>query len=423
MNGSPVFSPRLLAVWIVAASVLLALSIYFMNRGGEAPGSYDVGPTVFSRSAIGHAGIADLLGRLGIPVAKSRYGAMPQRGDNVLVLAEPRPTPDLIDIMRGLLTAPRAFLVLPKRSGNPSRKRPGWLADTYVLSEGEVDPVLDLLNADIKLVRTARVDHWSQNGLGIDPDIPSPVQLIQFQPKVIRPIVASAQGILVGEINKDDRAIWILSDPDVIENHGIARGNNAAFAVALFNEFRMHQRGLLFDETEHGYAARPPGPLKLLFAFPYVFATLQGGIAILLLLWATVGRFGKAEPGPTPLAAGKQGLIRNAASLLAFAGRDPVIVRRYVLETLQDAARQLHAPKGIVAESQLAWLQRVGKARRATVDCAAVIGRLDALPAGSRSRSAALQSIAQDIYRWKRGIIDGHPADPGNHRGHPQRSP
>ncbi len=423
MTDSSIFSGRLLAVWIGAAAFLLVLSLFFMNQGGSGPGSDDVGPTVFSRSAIGHAGIADLLGRLGIPVAKGRYGAMPEGNDNVLVLAEPGPTSDMIEIMGGLLATPRVLLVLPKRSGNPSRKHPGWLADNYVLSEGEVSLVLGLLNADIKLVRTDWIDHWSRNGLGIDPDIPSPVQLIQFQPKVIRPIVASSQGILVGEISKEGRAIWILSDPDVIENHGIARGSNAAFAVALFNEFRMHRQGLLFDETEHGYAARPPGPLKLLFTFPYVFATIQGGIAILLLLWATVGRFGKPEPAPAPLAAGKQGLIRNAASLLAFAGRNPVIVRRYVMETLQDAARQLHAPKGLAAEALLAWLQRVGKARRATVDCAAVIKRLDGLPAGSRSHSPALQSIAQDIYRWKRGMVDGHPADPGNHRGDPRRSP
>jgi hypothetical protein len=423
MNDQPIFSARLLAVWIGAAAFLLVLSLYFMNQGGSGPGSDDVGPTVFSRSAIGHAAIADLLGRLGIPVTKSRYGAMPEGGDNALVLAEPGPTSDVIEILRGLLSAPRTLLVLPKRSGNPSRKRPGWLADTYVLPESSVDPVLDLLNADIKLVRTDRVDHWSENDLGIDPDIPSPVQLIQLQPNVIRPIVTSAQGILVGEISGGGRAVWILSDPDVIENHGFARGNNAAFAVALFNEFRMHRQGLTFDETEHGYAARPPGPLKLLFTFPYVFATLQGGIAILLLLSATVGRFGKPEPAPIPLAAGKRGLIRNSASLLVFAGSNPAIVQRYVQETVQDAARQLHAPEGLVAEALLAWLQRVGKARRGAVDCAAVIGRLNSLPAGARGRSAALQSIARDIYRWKREIIDGHPADSRNHRGHSRRGP
>ena len=52
------------------------------------------------------------------------------------------------------------------------------------------------------------------------PNIVEPTQLIRGDPLV--PIVGSADGMLIGEIADRNRKIWVLSDPDVIANHGLA---------------------------------------------------------------------------------------------------------------------------------------------------------------------------------------------------------
>ena len=71
MTTEGVFSGRLLAIWISASVALLAASLYFMLMPeGTSPGTDSVGPTVFSRSALGHAGIADILQRLGVRVVE-----------------------------------------------------------------------------------------------------------------------------------------------------------------------------------------------------------------------------------------------------------------------------------------------------------------------------------------------------------------
>ena len=60
MTGEPVFSRRLLIGWIAGAVVMFAISLYLMGAG-EMTGPDSTGASTFSRSAIGHAGIAEVL--------------------------------------------------------------------------------------------------------------------------------------------------------------------------------------------------------------------------------------------------------------------------------------------------------------------------------------------------------------------------
>jgi len=104
MTGDPIFSQRLLIGWIVAAVLTFAVSLYFMGNGSQ--GNDTVGPSTFSRSAIGYAGLADVLQRLDIPVVKSRYDSLGKlAAGSVLVIAEPLPGAKTEETMRTLLKA------------------------------------------------------------------------------------------------------------------------------------------------------------------------------------------------------------------------------------------------------------------------------------------------------------------------------
>src|SRR5262249_57014999 len=92
-SGEPIFSSRLLIGWGAGAVVIFAISLYLMG-GGELTGPDSTGASTFSRSAIGHAGIAEVLTRLGMPVVKSRYNSLEKLSPrSVLVIAEPRAVP------------------------------------------------------------------------------------------------------------------------------------------------------------------------------------------------------------------------------------------------------------------------------------------------------------------------------------------
>jgi hypothetical protein len=87
MRGDSIFSPRLLIVWIAAIAATFAASLYFMGSTDE--GVDRVGPSTFSRSAIGYEGVAEVLQRLDIPVVKSRYNSLGKMTPgSVLVIAD-----------------------------------------------------------------------------------------------------------------------------------------------------------------------------------------------------------------------------------------------------------------------------------------------------------------------------------------------
>ncbi|HKX10466.1 MAG TPA: DUF4350 domain-containing protein [Stellaceae bacterium] len=416
-----IFSGRMLIGWLAAALLTFAASLFFMGRGDDSKSGADtVGPSAFSRSAIGHAGFAETLHALGLTVVKSQYDSRAKLSEGgLLVIAEPGGKLGEQDRVGDLLDAKTVLLVLPKWHGLPSDKHAGWIGYAELAPLSAADQVLNLAVAKAEVARVAMAPTWSKNVLGHEPTLVSPVQVIRGGG--LTPIVASDDDVLVGELTEAGRRLWILADPDVIENHGISVGDNAAFAAALVKALRSGSGSVVFDETVHGYVARPDNPLRLMFQFPFVVVTLQGLMAIALLLWATLGRFGAPETAPPALSSGKQGLVESAAKLLGFAGYQPRMVRRYVQASLRDVARQLHAPRGLSERALLDWLQRVGQARGADVDCAELYRETEGITDSRRGSMATLIPIARGIHRWKREILDGPAADSRDYRGRADR--
>ena len=60
MSDASVFSPRILLIWVSALAAILGLSLYLFAFGIGAPETRAIGPSAFSRSAIGYAGLAEL---------------------------------------------------------------------------------------------------------------------------------------------------------------------------------------------------------------------------------------------------------------------------------------------------------------------------------------------------------------------------
>jgi hypothetical protein len=412
MSGEPIFSRRLLIGWIVGAVAVFAISLYFMG-GGELSGPDTVGPSTFSRSAIGHAGIAEVLQQLAIPVVKSRSSSLDKLSPgSVLVIAEPHRSGQSEDAIRTLLKASTILLVLPKWTGLPSEQKVGWLREVNEGPTLDAQWALNLVAPNGEVAREKDAVQWTTNTLHVSPALDSPIQLMRGAP--LWPIIGAQRGMLVGEINERGRKIWVLADPDVIANHGLAREGNAALALALIKALRGADGGVVFDETVHGFVVRPVSPFLLLFRFPFVVATVQGLVAVALLLWATLGRFGAPQTAPPALSAGREGLLSNMAKLVEFTGHQDVMVKRYVQETVRDVALALHAPRELAGAGLVAWLQRVGLARAVTVDCEDVLRRAAEPGTGGRNLSVLVR-LARDIHQWKGEIVDGRSRHQGDH--------
>lgn len=407
---------RVLAAWIAAVILLVIGTIALAIFGTTS--TYTAGASAFSRSAIGYAGIAHVMQRLGARVVKSRNDSVAQLGPaGVLVVAEPPPGVAAPQMSR-LMNAHTVLLVLPKWTGKESGSHRGWIASADLVPPFFARAVAQIGNVEV--VRVPRVTSWSRNEIGRVPVISQGgVQLIKSSR--LRPVIGNDSGMLVGELRSGARRLWILADPDPMQNHGLADPDNAVFAVALINALRGTDGNVVFDEVIHGFEDKGGTPVRLLFEFPFVLATVQGAIAVALLLWATMRRFGAPVSPPVELPSGKLSLIEATANLLDFARHRPIIIQRYVHAIVQDVARQLHAPAGLPESALVEWLGRTARARDAQIDGGAVVRKVDQLVAGGRSAMAPLAALARDIFRWKREVADGGSGYSRIDRGDPQR--
>ncbi|MDR1920538.1 MAG: hypothetical protein LBS31_02175, partial [Candidatus Adiutrix sp.] len=432
MKGSASFSPAAIAVLAAAAVGLLAASVLLRAYGPEpapAVGDDSFGANSFSVSAIGHAGFYDMLRRLGWPVSR-RLGGDPLRAAGTFIMAEPKL--EHLSEAGGFepAAAPRLLLVLPKWRGFRNADRRGWVGGATLLSPATVQQTLETAlrscGADLppsagspspaeagRRVQVARVPwplKWATNELGPAPAGSGQIQLLRDSG--LRAVAAADEGLLVGELDYDGGVIWVLSDPDVMSNHGLFKGDNAAFMVALLGGLisAADDGGpaapIVFDEAAHGFRKVQAEPFKLLFSFPFVIVAILLCATAGLLALAAVGRFGAPRRTRPNLDFGKAGLIGNGARLLGYAGHPPLVLRRYVGLTVRTVAQTLHAPSGLNEAALAGWLDQIGRARGVRLSCAEILAFATHIEAEKKHNQARLFQSVRDIHRWKGEILN-----------------
>ena len=350
-----VFTRRTVA-WLIliggAAScgiLVLALAIDPADRDVTAPSSY-------SRSALGHAAFVALLRETGyrVQVNRGRRGVGIAERDALLLL-EPdlrlNANQDLIRLVKGKR---RVLLTLPKwrveASLVPSAATAqGWIDGASRLPTDAAAKVARAAIIFADIARTEVNGPWNDQ-LGHGPPTIGETQLLKGTH--LQPLVATADGILAGEMSHaDDGRILVLADPDLMANHGLHRGANAAMALAIVDRLLEGERDVTIhvDESLHGFAIVPSLP-RLLFAPPFLAATLLALAAVAAIVWRATVRFG--TPPTTDaipvFGSGHETLLHNAGRLLASADHGPNIAERYAAATLEEAARRLHLrpPRG-----------------------------------------------------------------------------
>jgi hypothetical protein len=399
--------------WLVGLCVVsFVAALVFAALGTDPADVPDHRPTSYSRSAIGHHGFVEILKKLDIPVVISRHESGMKAGDRaVLILAEPRTDePDLDDMKKMLQQAKVALVVLPKRSGHAKSVKKAFI-DSQELKD-EYDPEAVLTAAGVvggKVRRPESMGTIQDDQLGVSPTLPAP-QLV-WPATNVDPIVQTSEGILVGKVKGSD--VFILADPDLIANHGIILGDNAALAVALIDKLRAtgdriaaekgdddDARPVIIDETLHGNKMAP-SPWHELLEVPLVFATLAGILTIIILLWAAMGRFGEPVPAKLGLEPGKAFLIANTAALIGLGGHSGHALQRYLATTMQDVARGTHAPADLGNDKLRDWFDQIGKSRKLTVGLRDLEAEVESVTRARRARAERVVAAALRIYDWR----------------------
>jgi hypothetical protein len=396
------FPPRVLSCLIAIVTIALCGSLLLSGRTDVETGD-SVGANAYSRSAIGHAGLYETLRRLGRPVVRSQFEPLAKLGTNgVLVLAEPSNGLASEEARNRILTAKTILLILPKWQATPSQDRRDWIGSATLLPTFLVQEAFSAVAGAGDVIRVDAPSAFINNVMGVDPTLTGTIQVLKKTR--LRSLISTSDGILLGETVDQNRRIWILADPDLIENHGIGEGTNAALAVRILDQLRGADGAIVLDETIHGFRSSATSSLNLWATFPYSLLGAQALIAVLLLLWATMGRFGAARLMSAVPAADKRALIANTAALIDFGGHHAALLKRYALVNLQEAARLLRAPRGLSDTALIVWLDRAGKSRNMSSRDSDLLQEAANTSPKDLPRAFAL---ARSIYFWKRELVHG----------------
>ncbi len=206
--------------------------------------------------------------------------------------------------------------------------------------------------------------------------------------------------------------MWVLSDPDVLSNHGLDEGENAAFVEALFRAALPTPDALIvIDEVIHEHGAEP-GFWDELTSFPLVLVPFHLLFLTAVLLWAGMGRFGAPLRARAALGRGRLVLIDNIADLLGIRKHAVLVANRYVEGTVREVAESASLPARTEAWRDLAPpLAEISRHRGLERDPTLIVDEVVELRVRGGRRGTGRErrafGLAQDIHAWKKEWFDG----------------
>jgi hypothetical protein len=208
----------------------------------------------------------------------------------------------------------------------------------------------------------------------------------------LRPLVVDEKGGIVVAADEEG-GFFALSEPDLLNNHGLSDIENARAALFLINLFSA-DGPVYLDVTLNGFQ-RTRSLLKLMLQPPFLGATLCALAAALMMIWHALWRFGQAARGARAFAMGKTALADNQAGLIRMAGRQHRMGGGYAALVRDLVARAVAAPRDLAGAGLEALLDRLGKGRttEALTDITAA--------ADQAANKSQLMDAAQRLHRWR----------------------
>jgi len=396
---APTFSPMVVLGMVLAAvfsaSAFLVLSAYAPDlRSGS-----DGGPHALSKSAVGYAGLVRLLNAEGVPADVNRDAggqAYPKPSVEVLTPGAETDPKDVADYASN----GQILVVAPKWLTTPDPLNPAFVNKADVLPLKTLLGLLKPFAANLVMARRTDEAPARLDLAGV-PATGSVDQLQTFQTASnLDAIVRDTRGgVLLAATH--DRRVYFLSDPDLINNHGLASLDTARAASALIAIVRRGGGPVAFDAGLNGFGA-PRSLLKLAFSPPFLGATLcLAGAGLLIALCAAV-TFGAPRREGRALAFGKAALADNSAGLIRMARREPRMAGRYLDLSRAQVVKALGAGRADPKDLD-ALLDRMAER-------GGVAQRLSTLAPEARNArtNADLMKVAKALYQWRMEMTGEH---------------
>jgi len=394
-TSSP-FSARTVGILMAIAIISFGAVMVLAGWAPELRNRDQAGDHPYSTSAIGYNGIVQFLDAQGYPVEISRLEHRLTERDWGVMIVTVSPQ-GMGDKLHALTLQPTTLIVLPKWIGETDRLNKKRQRDTRFMDARRLNDLLGQLDihGEIGRIDVPRLTDTPFGDMALRPDLK--MQVIRSNSLV--PIAWTDDGILLGKLG--DQEIYVLADPDMLNTFGLARRENARFAVQLMDWLRYDEaEPIIFDATLHGFV-RSENLLQMMFDIPFVGATLAALFAGFLLGWAALVRFGPTTRETRVIALGKQALVDNSAGLFTMARRETRLAPGYLTMMRRRVAREIAAPRTMTEAQLSALFDRLGPEEQSGKT-------FSQIERGLRTASASREELmtrARELYRWRRDIL------------------
>jgi hypothetical protein len=358
-----------------------------------------------SKSAIGFAGAVKLARAAGSQITVSRGEPNGLSAD--LVVLTPETKVDIKTIER--LAHVNALIVLPKWIPRPSVKHQGWVRETVPMSEAEIGEVLSEIAPKSSVARQPRS---AATDLLFDPtasqtrENPGTLrtgkisELQSISGRELTPVVTTRDGktVLALILRNDGTRIYVLSEPDLLNNQGIADRTTARTGMALLSALKNAGSTITFDVTLNGFE-RSRNLMRLALEPPLLAATLSFVIVAAMLAWRAATRSGPTTRTKRAIALGKRALADNSAALIRLTGRDHTMAPRYARMVRMVVAESMQVSRD-AKETTVAELDRIAQ----SCGVPATYSEL-AAEAGNAKTAAETLNAARRLHAWTGDMI------------------
>lgn len=379
----------LVLIGIVAFAGLAVLSAYAPDlRSGQ-----DGRAHALSRSAVGYAGAPILLRGLGEAVVVSRTRPHGMESSVVVVTPDGGEKPEAL---APFADAGRVLVVLPKWAAMPDPLRQGFVRKAGVRAPNEHEAFLSAYAKSTELSVRKGTARPILRGAG-GPFAPGtylplgPIDRLQtLSGEGWAPALVDETGATVLAYSRKQPNLWVLAEPDLLNNQGLKSRDNARAAAAIFDAASAGGgRTVVFDVTLPGFE-RGRGLGRLMLEPPWLAATLIAAAAGILMGLHALARFGQPRRKGRALPLGARALVENTADLVRAARKEHELAPAYAALT-----RGLVTKGGGGHPSEEHWLDDLAR-RRGVASPADLAAEAE----GVKTRDDLL-TVARKLYEWR----------------------